>query len=377
MDQNHSSNFDFDAAMPTTCPDFGLHDFITESNFDQFLEMIVGEEIITAAEQPVVLDFGTVGQGLDLMIGDDEVIDRLLGVEIESQFHEPAGLVMDPLLIDAVDDLFAFGQVDDINNNNVVVSCVDDELQQLMDCSLLGIDVLGVGEGHVRREDEDEDDDDDEDGDDNFNDGSVSSGTTNTSKKGKSDRSRTLISERRRRVRMKDNLYALRALVPNITKMDKASIVGDAVLYVQNLQVKAKMLKTEIADIEASVARQGLNGKTCNNNSHLSPSNNNIFTTVHRCIKQMDVFQVGEGEFYIKMKSNKGEGIAACLHKAIESFNGGFKIQSTNLSTVLDNYVLTFTLHVRDGGGEMNLSNLKLWLSKSLSSQGFSFQSSP
>lgn len=36
-------------------------------------------------------------------------------------------------------------------------------------------------------------------------------------------------------------------------QMDKASIVGDAVLYVQDLQMKAKKLKTEIADLEASL----------------------------------------------------------------------------------------------------------------------------
>jgi len=43
--------------------------------------------------------------------------------------------------------------------------------------------------------------------------------TTTTPKKAKLDRSRTLISERRRRGRMKEKLYALRALVPNITKV--------------------------------------------------------------------------------------------------------------------------------------------------------------
>ena len=36
--------------------------------------------------------------------------------------------------------------------------------------------------------------------------------------------------------------------------MDKASIIGDAVLYVQDLQIQAKKLKAEIAGLEASLA---------------------------------------------------------------------------------------------------------------------------
>lgn len=43
--------------------------------------------------------------------------------------------------------------------------------------------------------------------------------TTTTKRSKKGDRSRIIISERRRRGRMKEKLYALRALVPNITKV--------------------------------------------------------------------------------------------------------------------------------------------------------------
>nr|WCO08300.1 hypothetical protein [Suaeda aralocaspica] len=98
--------------------------------------------------------------------------------------------------------------------------------------------------------------------------------TSSSSKKGKMDRSRTLISERKRRGRMKEKLYALRALVPNITKMDKASIVGDAVLYVQDMQMQSKTLKSQIEELESSLKAaersQGFGDSPTNNNSSLS-----------------------------------------------------------------------------------------------------------
>ena len=43
--------------------------------------------------------------------------------------------------------------------------------------------------------------------------------SSGTSTKPKRDRSKTLVSERRRRSRMKEKLYELRSLVPNITKV--------------------------------------------------------------------------------------------------------------------------------------------------------------
>ena len=38
-------------------------------------------------------------------------------------------------------------------------------------------------------------------------------------------------------------------------QMDKASIVGDAALYVQDLQKQAKKLKAEVASLESSLTR--------------------------------------------------------------------------------------------------------------------------
>ncbi|KAG0602295.1 hypothetical protein M758_10G004600 [Ceratodon purpureus] len=63
--------------------------------------------------------------------------------------------------------------------------------------------------------------------------------------------SKNLVSERKRRKKLNDGLYSLRALVPKISKMDKASIVGDAIEHVKELQQQIETIESEIAEMES------------------------------------------------------------------------------------------------------------------------------
>ncbi|KAF6170234.1 hypothetical protein GIB67_020492 [Kingdonia uniflora] len=61
---------------------------------------------------------------------------------------------------------------------------------------------------------------------------------------------KNVISERNRRKKLNERLFALRAVVPNISKMDKASIIKDAIEYIKDLHEQEKVIQAEISDLE-------------------------------------------------------------------------------------------------------------------------------
>ncbi|XP_050370546.1 transcription factor FER-LIKE IRON DEFICIENCY-INDUCED TRANSCRIPTION FACTOR [Argentina anserina] len=293
--------------------DFELQDFIVDANFDQFIDLIRGENEDPAAQFD--LDLIT-GSCLDNQLAPTSNPVGLFG------FHDDTTMLSDPTPF------------------------------------LTTLPSFGGEMNHFVEED---------------NDGNDSSGTTTTTtttattnKKAKVDRSRTLVSERKRRGRMKDKLYALRSLVPNITKMDKASIIGDAVLYVQDLQKQANNLKGEILQLEASFAGSeenvGSTKKKVVEDNHLVPKG----------IIQVDVYQVEEKGFYVKVGCNRGVGVATALYKAIESLTS-FNVRNSNLNMVdSTKFEITLTLNVKECEQEiMNLPNLKLWVTGAFLNQGF------
>ncbi|KAE8676634.1 Transcription factor bHLH27 [Hibiscus syriacus] len=63
--------------------------------------------------------------------------------------------------------------------------------------------------------------------------------------------SKNIVSERNRRKKLNESLFALRAVVPNISKMDKASIIKDAIDYIQALHDQESRIQAEIMELES------------------------------------------------------------------------------------------------------------------------------
>ncbi|XP_055834075.1 transcription factor bHLH93-like [Solanum dulcamara] len=107
------------------------------------------------------------------------------------------------------------------NNNNVVIPC---KLEEIQVCEGAG----GVG------------------GASSFNIGLYPEIRKTKSKKIDGQPSKNLMAERRRRKRLNDRLSMLRSVVPKISKMDRTSILGDTIDYMQELLEKINNLQEEM-----------------------------------------------------------------------------------------------------------------------------------
>ncbi|XP_078433571.1 transcription factor FER-LIKE IRON DEFICIENCY-INDUCED TRANSCRIPTION FACTOR-like [Wolffia australiana] len=188
-----------------------------------------------------------------------------------------------------------------------------------------------------------------------------SSGTTGGRSRSGRDRARTLVSERRRRGRMKEKLYELRSIVPNITKMDKASIIGDAIIYVKDLQRQAETLAEEIAALEASAKTEETTFPTLQILHTLKPETPPSSESLPKGeMVEISAFHLGNKRFLLRLVCKRGDETAAALFRAMDRLSF-VRLESSTLSTFSMKHELTMTVEV-EGDREMDESALKIWV---------------
>ncbi|KAG6393457.1 hypothetical protein SASPL_147699 [Salvia splendens] len=118
-------------------------------------------------------------------------------------------------------------------------------------------------------------------------------------------------AERQRREKLNHRFYALRSVVPNVSRMDKASLLSDAVSYIKEL--KAKVDDLEQAQQQPRNTNKAVKTETADNHS--------TTTTVDQVVLssssvEVEVKVVG-GDGMIRVQSEKSNYPAARLMNAI------------------------------------------------------------
>ncbi|XP_019096010.1 PREDICTED: transcription factor bHLH35 isoform X1 [Camelina sativa] len=149
--------------------------------------------------------------------------------------------------------------------------------------------------------------------------------------------SKNIVSERNRRQKLNQRLFALRSVVPNITKMDKASIIKDAISYIQGLQYEEGKLEAEIRELE-STPKSSLSFSKDFDRDLLVP-------VTSKKLKQLDsssstslievldlkVTFMGERTMVVSITCNKRTDTMVKLCEVFESLN--LKILTSNLTS--------------------------------------------
>lgn len=175
---------------------------------------------------------------------------------------------------------------------------------------------------------------------------SWSMGTTRAARE-----SKNMIMERDRRRKLNEKLYALRAVVPNITKMDKASIIQDAIAYIEELHQEERRILADISDLESgsctAVVKTEEDGagfppwKKMRRAASASCISDAICSPATRPVEilELEVTEVGEKLAVVSVRYAKTRGAMAMVCKALELLS--LKVITASVTTLAGSIVHT------------------------------------
>lgn len=119
-------------------------------------------------------------------------------------------------------------------------------------------------------------------------------------------------AERQRREKLNHRFYALRSVVPNVSRMDKASLLADAVSYIKDLKVRVEELEMEVKKTKKEIVVVDKASGGAITSTIISDS------SMVNGTMEMELRVAGSGEAMIRVKSENVNHPAAKLMETLK-----------------------------------------------------------
>ncbi|KAL8548852.1 hypothetical protein ACS0TY_007933 [Phlomoides rotata] len=142
-------------------------------------------------------------------------------------------------------------------------------------------------------------------------------------------KSKNLITERKRRKRIKDGILNLRALVPKITKWDRLATLGDSADYIKELLATIENFRDELRSIDdEDKAKQDPTTLL------IKDSSSSEKTPPTPIVVEVEVNQIGSGrkDFLVRIICKQMRGGFSRLMEVIDSL--GLQVRDANITTL-------------------------------------------
>ncbi|KAG1354649.1 transcription factor MYC3 [Cocos nucifera] len=134
-------------------------------------------------------------------------------------------------------------------------------------------------------------------------------------------------AERQRREKLNQRFYALRSVVPNVSRMDKASLLADAVTYIKEMRARVEELEAKIKTAKeepAEAVDRGGSGRAITATS--TSSNSTVSSEMAEGgekVVELEVVSVGEEEAMVRMRTENVKHPPARLMGALRDLEAG------------------------------------------------------
>ncbi|KAK9088386.1 hypothetical protein Scep_027468 [Stephania cephalantha] len=168
--------------------------------------------------------------------------------------------------------------------------------------------------------------------------------------------SKNFKSEWNRRKRLNQQLFALRSLVPNITKMDKKSILADAQAYMRSIVEEIDKEMEMVKEVVPSTSIDDESSTSFHNHSSsllaVVPTPNHQRRAAPPAIIEIRAEMLDEERLVLEIGSNKAMTSLGLAQRAVEML--GLEITCSSIGELNQDVMLSTTfIRVKKGGGNI------------------------